>query len=265
MTLPQARAILPKLVARGRDPESERAAQEALLEIADALLAARRGRGRRRRSTSTSTASPALARRSGDVPAGARGDRSSRSALVAAVEKGGAARARRASPARSSRRASRRRCPSRRRSSRRGRRRSSSRRCRSTGSRPRWRSRRRLAQWGIRSIGELARLPEGEVASRLGEIGRELHATARGLRPAAARAADPAALALGGDGARVAARHARAVPLRRARGARAARRAARVAGARVHAPRGHAEARSRTASTRARSRCRRRRATSRRS
>ena len=40
-----------------------------------------------------------------------------------------------------------------------------------------------LAQWGIRSIGELARLPEGEVASRLGEIGRELHATARGFDP----------------------------------------------------------------------------------
>ena len=35
MTLPQARAILPKLVARGRDRESERTAQEALLEAAD--------------------------------------------------------------------------------------------------------------------------------------------------------------------------------------------------------------------------------------
>ncbi|MCA1580690.1 MAG: hypothetical protein LC796_04720 [Acidobacteria bacterium] len=41
----------------------------------------------------------------------------------------------------------------------------------------------RLAQWGIGSIGELARLPEGEVASRLGELGRELHATARGFDP----------------------------------------------------------------------------------
>jgi protein ImuB len=40
-----------------------------------------------------------------------------------------------------------------------------------------------LARWGVRSIGELARLPEGEVASRLGESGRELHAIARGLDP----------------------------------------------------------------------------------
>ncbi|MEP6802259.1 MAG: hypothetical protein ABJC07_10000, partial [Acidobacteriota bacterium] len=37
MTLPQSRAIVPKLVARGRDAESERAAQEALLEIADSF------------------------------------------------------------------------------------------------------------------------------------------------------------------------------------------------------------------------------------
>ena len=35
MTLPQARSLFPKLLARARDPESERAAQEALLEIAD--------------------------------------------------------------------------------------------------------------------------------------------------------------------------------------------------------------------------------------
>jgi protein ImuB len=40
-----------------------------------------------------------------------------------------------------------------------------------------------LERWGIRSIGELAKLPEGEVASRLGELGRELHATARGIDP----------------------------------------------------------------------------------
>jgi len=40
-----------------------------------------------------------------------------------------------------------------------------------------------LALWGIRSVGDFARLPEGEVASRLGELGRELHATARGLDP----------------------------------------------------------------------------------
>ncbi len=40
-----------------------------------------------------------------------------------------------------------------------------------------------LERWGIRSIGEFARLPEGEVASRLGELGREFHAAARGIDP----------------------------------------------------------------------------------
>ena len=40
-----------------------------------------------------------------------------------------------------------------------------------------------LERWGLHSIGDLAKLPEGEVASRLGEIGRELHAIARGIDP----------------------------------------------------------------------------------
>jgi hypothetical protein len=35
MTLPQARSIYPRLLARARDLESERAAREALLEIAE--------------------------------------------------------------------------------------------------------------------------------------------------------------------------------------------------------------------------------------
>ena len=38
-----------------------------------------------------------------------------------------------------------------------------------------------LARWGITTVGELARLPPGEVAGRLGEAGRALHAAARGL------------------------------------------------------------------------------------
>jgi hypothetical protein len=37
MTLPQARSLFPKLLARARDRESERAAQESLLEIADSF------------------------------------------------------------------------------------------------------------------------------------------------------------------------------------------------------------------------------------
>ena len=40
-----------------------------------------------------------------------------------------------------------------------------------------------LHRWGLRTIGELARLPAAEVASRLGDTGRELHARARGLDP----------------------------------------------------------------------------------
>ncbi|HXT52507.1 MAG TPA: DNA polymerase Y family protein [Thermoanaerobaculia bacterium] len=50
-----------------------------------------------------------------------------------------------------------------------------------------------LQRWGVRTIGELARLPAAEVASRLGEVGRELHARARGLdpRPLVARQPPP--------------------------------------------------------------------------
>ena len=40
-----------------------------------------------------------------------------------------------------------------------------------------------LARWGIESIGELAALPERDVASRLGALGRELHHAARGADP----------------------------------------------------------------------------------
>src|SRR3954453_503150 len=37
LTLPQARALCPKLVARPRDADCERAAQESLLEVAEAF------------------------------------------------------------------------------------------------------------------------------------------------------------------------------------------------------------------------------------
>ncbi len=40
-----------------------------------------------------------------------------------------------------------------------------------------------LDRWGITSIGDLARLPESEIASRLGETGRDLHYAARGIDP----------------------------------------------------------------------------------
>lgn len=38
-----------------------------------------------------------------------------------------------------------------------------------------------LERWGVRTVGDFARLPRARVASRLGRTGRELHATARGL------------------------------------------------------------------------------------
>lgn len=40
-----------------------------------------------------------------------------------------------------------------------------------------------LRRWGIRTVGDFARLPRNEVASRLGDLGRELHQKARGLDP----------------------------------------------------------------------------------
>lgn len=50
-----------------------------------------------------------------------------------------------------------------------------------------------LERWGLSSIGDLATLPEGEVATRLGEIGRMLHYAARGIdaRPIVPRQPPP--------------------------------------------------------------------------
>jgi protein ImuB len=173
-TLPQARALLPDLLARGRDLESERAAQEALTEVAD-------------------TFSPRV-ESAGDgvlyfdaagipVPPG-DGDAEVRlgRAVIAAVEKAGLpARFGIAASKLSARVAAG--LPD------------------SPTAVPEGEEARFLAplplaklapemelaetleRWGIRSIGELAKLPEGEVASRLGELGRELHATARGIDP----------------------------------------------------------------------------------
>ena len=40
-----------------------------------------------------------------------------------------------------------------------------------------------LERWGVRSIGDFAKLPKTRVSSRLGKNGRDLHATARGIDP----------------------------------------------------------------------------------
>ncbi len=181
MTLPQARAILPKLIARGRDIESERAADEALLEIADAFsprvedagggvvyidLAGIPGLSGKTAASASPEEEKALGRRlitavekGAFLPARVGIAASKLAARVAAlltdspqvVPEGDEAGF--LAPLPLDRLA------------------------------PEIGIASRLAQWGIRSVGELARLPEGEVASRLGELGRELHATARGYDP----------------------------------------------------------------------------------
>jgi protein ImuB len=173
-TLPQARARMPDLIARGRDRESERAAQEALVEVAETF------------SPRVESAGDGVVYFDADgipMPPG-DGDPELRlgRAVIASVEKAGlparfgiaasklAARvaaglpesptvvvpgdeARFLAPLPLAKLA------------------------------PEMELAETLERWGIRSIGELAKLPEGEVASRLGELGRELHATARGVDP----------------------------------------------------------------------------------
>src|SRR6266536_582318 len=173
-TLPQARALLPDLLARGRDRESERAAQQALTEVADTFSP---------RVESAEEGVIYFDAAGIPVPPG-DGDAEPRlgRAVIAAVEKAGlparfgiaasklAARvaaglpdsptvvpegeeARFLAPLPLAKLA------------------------------PEMELAETLERWGIRSIGELAKLPEGEVASRLGELGHELHATARGIDP----------------------------------------------------------------------------------
>ena len=48
---------------------------------------------------------------------------------------------------------------------------------------PRARVLKTLRRWGIGTLGDFAELPEAEVISRLGDIGRELHAVAKGEDP----------------------------------------------------------------------------------
>ncbi|HUP43695.1 MAG TPA: DNA polymerase Y family protein [Thermoanaerobaculia bacterium] len=187
MTLPQARALLPDLVARGRDPECERAAQEALLEAAESFSPRVEDAGEGRAYldvtgierhfpapsfTESETAAGralAAAAEAAGMPARA-GIAGSKLAARVAAEEGGAPTVVPAgeeapflAPLPLERLA------------------------------PEVRVAITLERWGVRSIGDLARLPEAEVASRLGSAGRELHATARGLdlRPLSPRRPAP--------------------------------------------------------------------------
>jgi protein ImuB len=197
MTLPQARALLPGLTARGRDRESERAAQEALLEVADAFsprvedagegivfldLAGHPALGPRAVGAGLAPALPPLPPGEGRGEGGACAERSLARSIISAVEKAGlpsrigiassklAARVAASLP--------------------------DSPAVVPEGEEaaflaplplerlaPEIEIAETLERWGIRSIGELAKLPEGEVASRLGELGRALYATARGIDP----------------------------------------------------------------------------------
>jgi protein ImuB len=182
MTLPQARAILPKLVARGRDFESERAAVEALLEVADSFSPRVEDAGEGVVFVDLDGL-PGLV--TPDERPSTRGEKELGQRLVSAVEKGAKlpARVGIAGSKLASRVAAVSASPD-------------STRVVAPGEEaaflaplpldrlaPEIEIAMRLAQWGIRSVGELARLPEGEVASRLGEIGRDLLATARGFDP----------------------------------------------------------------------------------
>lgn len=174
LTLPQARSILPKLIARGRDGECERAAQEALLEAAETISPrvedAAEGKayldlsGLERlygeQDTEKSIAQSALAAAAAaGLPVRIGIAASKLSSRVAAelpnspiIVPAGAESAFLA---------------------------------------PLPLSHLQLEEefaatfqrWGIESIGELARLPEADVASRLGDVGRALHFASRGVDP----------------------------------------------------------------------------------
>ncbi|HSL84361.1 MAG TPA: DNA polymerase Y family protein, partial [Thermoanaerobaculia bacterium] len=181
MTLPQARAVLPGLVARGRDPECERAAEEALLEVAEGFSPrvedAGEGRvyleaaGLERRFPA---ASPAASEAISEEAAGrARADAARAAGLPVWVGIAGSKLAARVAAEEG-------RAPT----------------VVPPGEEARFlaplplerltpevRVATTLERWGVRSIGDLASLPEAEVASRLGAAGRALHATARGIDP----------------------------------------------------------------------------------
>jgi protein ImuB len=170
-SLAQARSILPKLIARGRDSECERTAQETLLEVAETYSPrvedATEGivyidiAGMERHFDSEEELGRSSIRAAEDVGLPARvGIAASKlAARVAAelpksptiVEPGSEAGFLAPLPL--------------------------------TRLAPEINAATTLNRWGIISIGDLARLPESEVASRLGELGRDLHYAARGIDP----------------------------------------------------------------------------------
>ena len=171
LSLAQARSILPKLIARGRDSACERTAQEALLEVAETFSPrvedAGEGvvfvdiTGMERHFASEEELAKAAVRAADGIGLPIRtGIAASKLAARVAAELpksptivGEGEESAFLAPLPLARLA------------------------------PALDAASALERWGIRSIGELARLPESEVAARLGEIGRELHYAARGVDP----------------------------------------------------------------------------------
>ncbi|HUP45372.1 MAG TPA: DNA polymerase Y family protein [Thermoanaerobaculia bacterium] len=172
MSLAQARSIVPKLIARGRDSECERTAEEALLEVAETfsprvedagegvVFVDIAGMERHWASSEYHLARAAIRAADGiGLPARVGVAASKLAARVAAelpksptvVERGKEAEFLAPLPlARLS---------------------------------PELDAAATLSRWGLVSMGDLARLPESEIASRLGELGRDLHEAARGIDP----------------------------------------------------------------------------------
>src|SRR5436190_4023040 len=171
LSLTQARSILPKLIARGRDASCERTAQEALLEVAETFsprvedagdgLAFLDISGTERHFPSEEELGKAAIRaiEATGLPARIGIAASKLAARVAAeqpqtptvVKPGDEASFLAPLPL--------------------------------TRLSPQLEAAAMLHRFGITSIGDLARLPENEIASRLGEIGRDLHFASRGIDP----------------------------------------------------------------------------------
>ncbi len=175
MTLTQARIRLPKLIARPRDPECERAAQEALLDVTEGFSPRIEDAGNGRAYLDLD----GLER----LYAGERPEHDLGQDLLRVVEQqaGMPARLGIASSKLSASLAAAQ---------------SPSPMVVAPGKEiaflaplpldhlnPRAQVLKTLRRWGIGTLGDFANLPEAEVISRLGEVGRELHAVARGEDP----------------------------------------------------------------------------------
>ncbi len=184
MTLPQARGRMPGLVARGRDAECERAASEALLEVAESFSPRVEDAGEGVVFVDLEGHARISPLTLPDTTAGGRGEQLRELArdMIRAAEKAGL-------PARAGVAASKL-------AARVAAGLADSPTVVAEGEEaaflaplpleklaPQLEIAATLDRWGLATIGELAKLPEGEVASRLGEIGRALHMSARGIDP----------------------------------------------------------------------------------